>query len=344
MAFFLAWDTEAHRIFSQLKPQAIAVFSGCLPCSTHTFPVADSFALTSTAVQDSFARRILEKRLPPPASVVACGTSSITGRRDVLNCVVSQKNAASLPGSALAADTLPFLFTGIFENRTIIAVTAKNIWPLEFLPLGIDQENETSSFTRELLALAKQQLAAGINRAFFFYAENSSAHEYDSSYFIPILPADIEKAAAPGSPQRIDFSLSSGKLRLIDTVFSIVPAAHLTPILSCRPLPPGTYPYSASMTAQGKRHMWGDTLFVRNDDLEYAIFGQNTILLDQTGLPVSPIDTAEIASALSETPGQLPGETESHFFQISQSWPMFIILIALLTAEWALRRKNGLDS
>jgi hypothetical protein len=347
VVFLLNWDGKAKRMMSLLKPTGMAVFIGCLPCSTKLFPIADSFTLVSPQSGDSLLARILEKKLPPPSAVVACG-QSLSVRLRMLDCIIRKNRTSQSADNRFEADTLPFLFAGDLDNRAFLALTAKEAWSMEFLPLGMDWENENASLLQDVLSIVKDQLANKFNRAFFLYPDASQFSEYDSCSFSMVLPSEVEAFSSQTQKQcrcRIDFSIKQGERRILDTSFiPDISGFSNVPGFRCRPLQTGTYSYDAVLSYGETRRRWIDTFSVRNGDLEFSIQGQNTILLNQMGIPLDMSDSAAVSAIINGNPQQFPHATDTRFFQIKQSWPLLAIIAALFTLEWIIRRKNGLDA
>ncbi len=346
--FFTDWDAWAKKWFSLLKPSGVAVFVGCLPCSTSLSVVPDTFALVAAHPDDSLAQGIVQRALPSPARLVVCDRAVFAAQRTRLGCVARKKTSFRPGAGAVANDTLPFLFEGIFGGRACIALAARDIWRMEFLPLGLDQENESGTLMRDVMSLVKESARSGLARSFFVYPLAPEAVAYDSCVFSIVAPPELTAAGriSPGRPAgRIEFIIRQGEKRVMDTSFAAVPG-ELSGVqtLRCPALPAGTYAYSATLSFEKKKYSWSDTLEVRANDLELSIPGQNTVLLGQIAVPLSGNDPRAFSEIVSRDPGLAGNATIDKVYQIKRSWWLWGMIVALFSLEWALRRKFGLDA
>jgi hypothetical protein len=340
--FCVDWDALAKKAFSELKPLGVAAFIGCLPCSSQVTMTTDTLALLSNEPNDSLAQRILQRKLPSPASIVTCPRSGLSQRNTILDCVVRQKRQ-----QPARCDTLPFLFEGSFSGHSFVAFTSRNTWSMVFLPLGLDQENETGSLLRDVLSVVKESAIRRVNRTFFMYPSASEINEFDSCPFRIVMPPEMiepQSATAGVASARIDFSICRGEHRMLDTTFTAALETFLgTQTFMCRPMPAGTYSYSARLSLGKKQFSWADTMIIGNNDIERSITGQNTVLLNQIAAPLSSNDPRLLSDIIDRNSKLQKNALIPRVFQLKRSWLLLGIILALFCLEWAIRRKEGLD-
>jgi hypothetical protein len=218
---------------------------------------------------------------------------------------------------------------------------------MDFLPLGLDQENETGSLLRDVLSIVKESATQRLNRTFFMYPSASEINEFDSCVFCIVMPPEmIEMQNTPAgmASGRIDFSIRRGERRMLDTTFAPALATLLgTQTFICRPLPAGTYSYSARLSVGKKLFSSVDTMVVGNNDIELSPLGQNTVLLNQIAVPLNTNDPRLFSDLIDRNSKVQRNAMTTQVFQLKRSWLLLGIIIALFALEWAIRRKEGLD-
>jgi hypothetical protein len=342
--FLWDWDAKARKNFSLLKPSGVAVFMGCLPCSTRYIPVSDTFSLIPARPDDSLARRIVQRKLPSPARIAASDRPCLGLTHARLECVMHGKGLRKPSEGLMGRDTLPFLLDGSFGGRSCVALAARDFWHMEFLPLGVDQENENGSVLRDVVAVVREAVVNGLSRAFFAYPLASETTGYDSSAFCFVLPAGMTAPQGASAPGRIGLFIRQNGKRILDTVFTAVPGAPSgVQTIRFGALDAGTYSYDATLFFDRKRLTWADTFDVRAGDLELSIQGQNTVLLEQIAAPINANDPRAVSAAIGRDPSPERSATEAKVYQVKRSWLLWGIIVALFSLEWLLRRKHGLD-
>jgi|GEM_PF-1260474 len=347
--FAFDWDSRAREAFSRIKPSGIAVFIGCMPCSTYSFVAPDSFALVSARQDDSLAQNLERMHLPPPSHIVVCSHPALTSIRLILQCAVRVGMAGRR-----AIDTLPFLFSGNMAGRGALVVAAGDIWKMEFLPLSVERETENTSFLQQVLVMARQRLYANVNKSFFAYPAATELSELDSCAFSFALPPEASQPNESSRRSSINFSVTNNGVPFLDTTFAAnawetsgasggAETVSGIQTLRLRPFAPGSYLYKATLVSGSVRLVSADTLRVENSDLEYAIQGRNASMLDQVAIPMELSDAKAVMDAASADSQSKKRATRTISFTIEQSWPLFIAIVFLLGLEWIFRRKIGLD-
>jgi hypothetical protein len=331
--FILEWDAKAQVALSRLKPTGTAVFIGCAPGSRQVI-VPDTFSLMALAPDDSLAQRLELRRMPPPTEILADARLFPAPLRTILGCIA--RKAAPL-------DTLPFLAYGGYGSHPAIFCAARNAWAMEFLPLSLDQENETFSFLEYIVSIAKNQFLKNLNRNFFMYPATSEVNNLDSVVFCIVPPSEIV-SSAPQSGS-IHFTLSNGNNILLDTMFRLeLNEVSGNQTIRVSPFPAGAYAYKATLSIKDSHFTYEDSLFVQENNLEMSVQGQNTLILNDLAIPLEMTDTAGLRRALANDAGQESHGTIFRTIRITHSWPLLAVLFVLLGLEWLVRRKIGLDS
>ena len=336
--FLFDWDDRARKAFSRLKLSGVAAFIGCLPCSTRYTGALDSFSLLSAQPDDSLTRQLEAMNVPPPSCITASACPALSSRRLLLQCVARKKTPLGM-----TSDSLPFLYWGSFGGRDALVLAARDIWKMEFLPLSVDRENETPSFLQDVLSMVRERLYANVNRRFFVYPAAAEVYDQDSAGFAMVFPEGPAEIGNPSLPAKITFSMTRDGSPLLDTTFFANVREPGAQTLRLPPLPSGACCYTATLFQGASRFVITDTAFVQHADGEWSIPGQNTVLLNQVAVP---LELGEVEGALHAAINAAPREktsTRTLTLQLRQSWPLLLALIFLLTAEWLLRRKAGLD-
>jgi hypothetical protein len=283
---------------------------------------------------DSLARRLELRRMPPPTEILANARSFPGPLHPILGCIV--RKAAPL-------DTLPFLAYGVYGNHPALFCAARNVWSMEFLPLALDQENETFSFLEYLVSIAKNQFLKNLNRNFFMYPAASEVNNLDSVAFCIIPPSEMVSSAPQSGV--IHCTLSSKNGIALDTMFPLeLNEASGNQTIRVSPFPEGTYVYKATLSTKDSRFTYADSLFIQNNSLEMSVQGQNTLVLNDLAIPIEMNDSTGLRRALANDVGQESHTTVFRTIRISQSWGLLAVLFVLLGLEWLIRRKIGLDS
>jgi hypothetical protein len=332
--FILDWDNAAQKAAAALKPASVAAFIGCAPDTDKSATHPDTFAIVSQGPDDSLARRLQSQRMPPPATIVIPGNRFFAGMHRLVGCVLQK---------AIPHDTLPFLALGEFRGRSALFCAAGSAWQMEFLPLSVDNENETDSFLDYLIGLVKKQALANLNRNFFMYPSASGLYVGDSIDFRIIAPAQLDADAAGSA--RVRCSITRAGVSFIDTSFSpsINPVSG-DQLVRLPPLDTGAYVYKALFSSKTVTLAYADTFRVQTNDLEMSVREQNTLLLNSCALSMEITDTSGFRLLITRDTTMAKNVTVNRTMQIKQSWWLLIIVFFLFGLEWVLRRKTGLDS
>ncbi len=329
--FFFTWDDTTASALKRLKPQGIAVFVGCLPCAKHKTktltPVASDYI---TIVPDdlvSTSNQILQK-LPPPSKIMTC--PELSPHLRVLSLSVKNENHS---------DTIHLLFSTEWNGYHTLVFSATDFWKLDFWPMSTDySEEQAFSFSELFLKLVKEQLYSRISEQYFIYP-SEKPNESDSINFSISFPSTIPVSYKTGI--RLSVKDMAGK-NVLDTTIETINTGSSRQKFAIRPLEGGKYIYNSSIDFKNKKYSFSDSMYIENCNRELQIPGQNTLLLNEIGLPVSLNDiTASAENFINENSG-------ADFFiedsiQLTRNWWLLILILSFLAVEWIYRKYAGLD-
>lgn len=327
--FFFTWNDTTASALKKLKPQGIAVFIGCLPCSKQkTFtPAASDFF---TIVPDnliSINDHILQK-LPPPSKIMICPESF--PYTSLISLSKKNKNTS---------DTVPLLFSTEWKRYHALVFGATDFWKFDFWPMSTEySEEQAFSFSELFLTLVKEQLFSRISEQYFIYSSEST-DESDSISFSVSFPSSIPVS------YRTDIHLSitgmAGK-GVLDTTIEITNTGSTKQKFAIRPFAGGKYLFKSSISFSNKEYSFSDSLHIEKHNRELQIPGQNTLLLSEIGQPLSLEDSASLAENLKKEISAAEFFIEDSF-QLNRNRWLLILILAFLAIEWIYRRAAGMD-
>jgi hypothetical protein len=336
-------DTMAPLLRS-LDSRGVAVFLGAFPCAGRQDLTPAAFSLAPSNPYDTLFARFCSMDVAPPSRIPVCRPPFLTRSRTVLSC------RARVEGqSAVTADSIPFLTTGTFQGRSAVAVAGRELWRIDFLPLAVAKEGETPGFIRCATAFIKNRLVSNLRENLAAYPSAAELFEHDSIPVAVLLPADLDAAdmyggnAGPAHVFEVRFTIDLSGKKIVDSLFAL---AGIDPQNKAQvklpPLPAGAYRFTCSAVLGGRQRSFSDSLYVGASSPELSARAQNTVLLNQFAIPLKSGNAREVlplygAHAVGKR------ATVSRYLQLRQTWILLALIIALLTAEWVVRRKKGLD-
>jgi hypothetical protein len=108
--------------------------------------------------------------------------------------------------------------------------------------------------------------------------------------------------------------------------------------LTIAPHPAGVYRYSCRASSSTLVRVAADSLPIVPDDSEMRITGQNRLLLDQLGTPLDLRDGVAVNGMRGNQVSAGQTTTSTREFPITQSWPLLLLIFALLGSEWFVRK------
>jgi hypothetical protein len=230
-----------------------------------------------------------------------------------------------------------------------VAVAGRELWRIDFLPLAVAKEGETPGFIRCATAFIKNRLVSNLRENLAAYPSAAELFEHDSIPVAVLLPADLDAAdmyggnAGPAHVFEVRFTIDLSGKKIVDSLFAL---AGIDPQNKAQvklpPLPAGAYRFTCSAVLGGRQRSFSDSLYVGASSPELSARAQNTVLLNQFAIPLKSGNAREVlplygAHAVGKR------ATVSRYLQLRQTWILLALIIALLTAEWVVRRKKGLD-
>jgi hypothetical protein len=321
-----------------LARNGVAVFLGAASCERRTALSPVSFSVVSLQPGDSIFRQFIGMDLPPPSHLFRCSAPFLSRPRTLLGFLVPRVN-----------DTIPFLSVGTYERRDAIAIAAQDLWHIDFWPLSVDGLRGAAPFLQCVVSFVKQRILRNSAGDFLVYPSASELHENDSLSFNVVLPSDLadifreEHPALESRGLSVRFSVDSLTRTVYSTDSALIDIMEFqrgTVVLP--PLHSGAYRYRCNLEYHGLKREFSDSLSIDRNQEELSVPGQNTVLLDQMGLPLktnSPKSVLEAYAAASAV--KRPTVVDS--LELGKSWALLSIIFALLAFEWLFRRKQGLE-
>lgn len=334
----LDWDSTAASLVQTVKPRGALLFAGCVPCGnprSRPVPRGRLVGAPETHIPLVIAT---PASLPPAEALLECAEDPLRLRRTLLGLVPQT-----------ASDTLPLLWSGRYQRHTALVAGVRGFWTWDFMVQLSEEEGTTQTpFSSTLLELTRRALIAGMSDDFLVYPAESPVSESRPPVFVLALPASFDWT----EPARVALTITdtSGSA-VLDTGLTIdgVDAQHRFRFRS-DPLPRGTYMYKGKLRYAGRTFTHADTLRVQSDRTELDIAGQNEQLLAQVARPTAPADSAAADGRVmlphGGTAADAPGAdraTIARTIRIEQSWLLLAALLALLFAEWVIRRRVHID-
>jgi hypothetical protein len=328
--FLFDWDSAAIKLMNALPRHGVTVFMGTLPCSSYSIN-APTVSIRQTNNAGAISNSNL-RTLPPAAEIIVCKGQTLTGRKNLLEAVVSTENGAHSEAAAI-------LFSGRFRGVYSLFCPVKGIWRWDFWPMSSDRaESELFSFSNILLANAKELLLDNISNELVLYPAQP-LHETDSVKFMMSLPSSI--------PVFESFKLNikiQNENAGIDTLINYYPTGLNRQMLSFGALPEGKYGVSSKISAGSVRAEFSDSFTVNRDMSELSVLAQNTQYLQEFANPLDFKDSAAIHALFTSWNETNSGKnTVTETIRISRSWLLLSALLLLLAAELILRRKYNID-
>ena len=141
----------------------------------------------------------------------------------------------------------------------------------------------------------------------------------------------------------IRFSIKdmAGK-NVLDTTIETINTGSTKQKFTIRPIAGGKYIYSSSIHFNNKEYSFSDSLYIEKHNQELQVPGQNTLLLNEIGQPVSLKDITLLTEKLKKENSGADLFIEDSI-QLNRNWWLLIMILAFLAIEWIYRRSAGLD-
>ena len=328
-----------------LARNGVVVFIGSTACQGRTSLSPGSFPLVSFQPDDSVFRPLDGIDLPPPSHLFKCSIPAVSRQHALLGCLVPRENAAA----AGVRDTIPFLSVGTYNRKDAVVIAAQDLWRMDFWPLSVEGSRGPASFLQCLIAFIKQRILRNSARNFFVYPSGSEVRENDSISFTVMLPSDLaenfqeEHGASESGGWSVGFTIDSLARTVYRTAAAPIDFMESTRGTVTLPsLPSGSYRYRCTLEYRGRKLEYSDSLVVDPNQEELSVPGQNTVLLDQLGIPLKPNSGKAVVEAFAGTSSSKRA-TIIDTLDLRKSWILLSVIVVLLAIEWLIRRKSGLE-
>ena len=161
LLFLFDWNNEAEGELQQLKKNGIAVFTGCLPCSTSLIPWSENTRFLQNGIAGENIFDDLNKEDLPPLSGLFKGCSSFKSIHRQLSARSMHKNRT---------DTIDIIFNAEWQKWKIIALAARDFWRWDFWPMSLARSEEQAySFSDLFTNTIKDKLLEQLSDHFLVY-------------------------------------------------------------------------------------------------------------------------------------------------------------------------------
>lgn len=323
------WDAQSRQLYERYRSSSVA-FIGCLPCDKNIFNKTPVFNPTLSPDFRYTLNNWTGEDFPPPKGFITCPKTPYRVQKVYMT-------HASSPSKTSTGGESPLLFEARYKNRSSLHLPVKGIWRWDFLPHSLDKSKDYQFFSDILLDRMQKVIDYNRNNEFYAYPKFSPIYENDSLAFRLAFPASLQDAT------KLDISFTLATLdgnTVYRTNYSSTLFQSYTHVLKAPPMKPGTYTYTCTMTTAGSRKTYGDSITVLTSNAEIRMLGQNTLVLNELGKPLTTFDTS-ISNPLLNDNKIAPDKsikTVTRSIQLNRSWFLLIVIFVLFSAEWFLRR------
>jgi hypothetical protein len=312
------------KITSQLK-NGLLFFAGTLPCQPLKLSVTNSLIADFSSYSDFNRSGVIS--LPPISVYHNCLSSPAT------------RIFAWVSSGGEHPDTIPALFTTIYNNKTALILSLTDFWKWDFFPLVSDLgEENTFTFSKRIVDAVKELLSLQSSSTYTSVASNeiTDSDPVSIAHYLPQSFVFNDRITVHSTLKRSD-----GKI-VIDTSMIMVHdgTGKLHTVL--KPVLSGNYIYSTTIQNREERYTYTDSVFISPDNREYSITGQNEYILSEIARPISRTDTTSLEKILRESNGAsiIPVKQS---VTLDRSWPMILLILLTYGVELYLRRRWKLD-
>ncbi|MDO5575871.1 MAG: hypothetical protein Q4F84_02220, partial [Fibrobacter sp.] len=316
--FFLSWNSDSKKQLNKLEKNGIVSFVSALPNASVSRP-SNAFSYIKNFTQSRHLYNLHTDHLPPPSQILA--SKSI-------------QNISSLLSIANNTDTSHIVFIGNFSNHPVLGLAISDFWKWDFWPVSHENTGEESVlFSDMFIDILKDMLIERSYADQYTACPVSPVTENDSIRFSLSLPS-----MAPTDTAHIMLTIHNDTSDMkFDTVLTDI--SDLSTIeFTTRGMPVGNYSYTSTLKTRNDSLKYSDTLFVKSDNRELMINGQNNSLLKEFAYQTRISDTLfdNNATHINET-------TVTEHFGITQTWYLLSLILFLILCELFLRQKFKQD-
>lgn len=316
--FFLSWNSNAKKQLGKLEKNGIISFISVLPDASILKP-SKAFSYIKTFALSQHFYDLHTANLPPP--------SQIPISRSI-------KNVSPLLSVVNTADTTPIVFSGDFLNRSVLGLAVPDFWKWDFWPISHETTGEESVLFSDLfINILKDMLIERSYADQYTACPVSPVTESDSIRFFLSLPSKKMTDSA-----HIAFSIHNDTSDTkIDTILTSLSGLSNVEFVM-KGLSAGNYSYKSTLKTRNGSLEYSDTLFVKSDNQELMVNGQNNSLLKEFAHQTRISDTVfdSKTTHVSET-------TITEHFDITRTWYLLFLILLLILSELFFRQRFKLD-
>jgi hypothetical protein len=311
-----------------LKRKGVALFFGCLPCSTVVTELRGPVRFVATPPFEDLDF----PALPPLARLFSfVNKNDRPGRAGVV--------LNALPANGRGFDTVPLIYTTRFSRFPAIVCALPEPWIWDFSPPGMHSDEERVFILSDrLLNMTADAITAALSNTLLVYPA-ARCLVSDSIAFRVAFPA----ALPAGTPVSMSLSMNGDLGRTFDTSFTIEVTGSARQGFTFRPIEPaGAYRLEVRANANNDRFSFTDSLQVNQDRSEYLTSSQNTQMLSEMALRFDSISDRSIRERFfseDATAGKPVQET----VHLRRGWILLVFIFLVMATEWGLRRFRRLD-
>lgn len=320
--FFLSWNSKIKKEVQKLNKNGILVFASILP-NTSSFKPSKNISYIKHVAGSRYFNNFNTSLLPPPSRIF-----------------LPENIAAVSPLLSIThdSDTSSIIFSGNFSGRALLALAVSDFWKWDFWPVSHENTGEESVLFSDLfITVLKDMLIEQSFSDQYTAYPISPVVENDSMRFYISLPSDID----PANTDSVDISFTITNKTfgsLIDTTFRKKISGLPNQTITLAGVSNGNYSYKTVLRSKNHKFEYSDTLFVKPDNRELMINGQNNSLLKEFGYRVTITDTL-----FEDNKDQINEVTVTEHFSITRSWYLLSVILLLIFCELILRQRFKLD-
>lgn len=319
---FLSWNPDFKKEIQKLNKNGILVFASTLPGAS-SFKPSKNISYIKNVTGNKYFDNLNTSLLPPPSRIFL--PENITFVSPLLSITHD-------------SDTSSIVFTGKFSDRPLLALAVSDFWEWDFWPVSHENTGEESVlFSDHFIAVLKDMLIEQSFSDQYAAYPISPVIENDSMRFFISLPSDID----PTNTDSVDISFTvTNKIydSSTDTAFRKKISGFPNQTITLAGISGGNYSYKTVLKSKNRKFEYNDTLFVKPDNRELMINGQNNSLLKEIGYFVTITDTL-----FKDNKEQINEVTVTEHFSITRSWYLLSVILLLILCELILRQRFKVD-
>jgi hypothetical protein len=341
---------DARVLFASSRSSAVAadisrvpsgvpvVVFGTIPGASALHTVTNTYRLRASPLSTAQDRRLDAALLSPSVSLLQGDMSALADIRVYLAAHTRQDTR------------IPVVFTARYRGRPVLVVAARQTWRWDFSPVSPVHSFQSASADRntELVQSGAQPFSAYIASVLrqltltqvfdthVAFVRQSRPTTRDSIYVRLFYPASFSRSSVRGT--RTLTVLDS----MMDTVYHDTASVQGGVQHHRVALPPrtaGSYRYISTVRDAYGSYTYSDSFHVYRPRTEQQVFRQNTVLLDRYADALPPERVAAYIDSIHALGRIETGIPVTRRIALQRTWWMLGIALALLAAEWVLRRR-----